>query len=45
MNIYFYWNKNRNPNKPVKTGSLLGEWTHDLINLSIFNIMIKTILI
>jgi hypothetical protein len=26
-------------------GSLLGEWTYDLINLSIFNIMIKTILI
>jgi hypothetical protein len=25
-------------------GSLLGEWTYDLINLSIFNKMIKTIL-
>ncbi len=37
--------KEENPNKPVKMGSLLGEWTYDLINLSIFNIMIKTILI
>ncbi len=36
--------KEENPNKSVKMGSLLGEWTYDLINLSIFNKMIKTIL-